>query len=72
MRILLTSWDRVVHHKNHRWAYIAVSAPVLEGFKQGGRNIEGTKKMIADFISEIGPGIMVNPAGKGPMSEISK
>jgi len=28
--------------------------------------------MIADFISEIGPGIMVNPAGKGPMSEISK
>jgi hypothetical protein len=58
MRILLTSWDRVVHHKNHRWAYIAVSAPVLEGFRSGGRNVEGTKGMIQEFISQVGPGIM--------------
>lgn len=57
-RILLTSWDRVIHHKNHRWAYIAVSAPVLDGFKQGGKDSEGTKGMITDFIAQIAPGIM--------------
>jgi len=72
MRILLSSWDRVVHHKNHRWAYIAVSAPVLEGFKQGGRNVEGTKRMIEGFISEISPGIMKKPEGGDPMTEIRK
>jgi hypothetical protein len=72
MRILLTSWDRVVHHKNHHWAYIAVSAPVLEGFKQGGRDVEGTKTMIEEFISEIAPGIMKKTNGEGPMKGIRK
>jgi hypothetical protein len=57
-RILLTSWDRVVHHKNHRWAYIAVSAPVLEGFLPGGKSVRGTEVMISDFIAQIAPGIM--------------
>jgi hypothetical protein len=54
-RILLNSWDRVMHHKNHRWAYVAVSAPVLEGFKQDGKNAEETKKMINEFIAELEP-----------------
>jgi len=72
MRILLSSWDRVVHHKNHRWAYIAVSAPVLEGFKQGGRNVEGTMRMIEDFISEISPDIMKKPEVRDPTTEIRK
>ncbi len=56
-RILLNSWDRVMHHKNHRWAYVAVSAPVLEGFKQDGKNAEETKKMINEFIAELEPSI---------------
>jgi len=58
MRLLMTSWDRVVHHKNHRWAYVAVSAPVLEGFKVNGKNPEATQKMIDDFIAEMGPVVM--------------
>ena len=58
MRLLLTSWDRVVHRKNHRWAYIAVSAPVLQGFKQGGLSTDGTRKMIEGFISESAPKLM--------------
>jgi Protein of unknown function (DUF3485) len=57
-RVLLTSWDRIVHHKNHRWAYIAVSAPVLEGFMPGGKNPNDTRAMISQFISRIAPGIM--------------
>ena len=63
-RILLNSWDRVVHHRNHRWAYVAVSAPVLEGFKRGGKNAEETKKMIAEFISKMAPGVMKSEGAK--------
>jgi hypothetical protein len=58
MRVFLTSWDRIFHHRNHRWAYVAVSAPVLEGFTPRGRNSEGTQRMITDFISEMGPAVM--------------
>ncbi|MFZ4716304.1 MAG: exosortase-associated EpsI family protein [Chthoniobacterales bacterium] len=57
-RILLTSWDRVVHRKNHRWAYVAVSAPILEGFKSGGKNDAETQEMISDFIGQLAPVIM--------------
>lgn len=57
-RILLTSRDRVIHHKNHRWAYIAVSAPVLEGFVPGGKNVRATQTMISDFIAQAAPLIM--------------
>lgn len=58
MRLLLTSWDRIIHRKNHRWAYIVVSAPVLEGFKQGGLDLQGTQRIITDFISEVAPKLM--------------
>lgn len=57
-RLLLTSWDRVVNRKNHRWAYVAVSAPVLEGFRSNGRNADDTMKMVADFISQMAPVVM--------------
>lgn len=57
-RLLLTSWDRVVHHKNHRWAYIAVSAPVLKGFTPSGKDEVETQEMITDFISQIAPAVM--------------
>ena len=69
MRILLTSWDRVVHHKNHRWAYIAVSAPVLEGFLPGGKNVTATQTMISDFIAQIAPGIMKKSEVRDQMSD---
>jgi len=57
-RLLLTSWDRVIHHKNHRWAYIAVSAPVLQGFTSNGKDTKATQKMIIDFIAALAPSVM--------------
>ena len=72
MRLFLTSWDRVVHHKNHRWAYVAVSAPVLEGFTRNGKNTVATQKMIDEFIAEIGPVVMkVNHAKRVSKSQSS-
>jgi len=60
-RLLINSWDRVVHHKNHRWAYVAISAPVLEGFKENGKNAADTEAMISDFISRMAPIVMKEP-----------
>jgi len=57
-RLLLTSWDRVVNHKNHRWAYIAVSAPVLQGFTPNGKDVQQTQGMVIDFISQLAPAVM--------------
>jgi hypothetical protein len=58
IRLFLTSWDRVVHHKNHRWAYVAVSAPVLEGLTPNGKSAEETLRMISGFISDLAPAVM--------------
>jgi len=64
-RVFLTSWDRIVHHKNHRWAYVVVYAPVLEGFQLGGKDVGATQGMISDFISGMVPTVMKPTGDKG-------
>ncbi|MCX6970870.1 MAG: exosortase-associated EpsI family protein [Verrucomicrobia bacterium] len=59
-RILHTDWDRVVHGISHRWAYVIVSAPVLDGFVPGGKNQEQTLESLKAFIGEVAPDIMVS------------
>lgn len=58
MRLAHANWDRVVHNINHRWAYVIVSAPVLDGFAPGGKNEEETLAMLKEFIAEVAPKIM--------------
>lgn len=58
VRILLSSWDRIMHNVNHRWAYIIVSAPVMENFKPSGFNREQTMQMLKDFIANIAPSLI--------------
>ncbi len=55
VRIFKTSWDRVFHKTNHRWAYVLVSALVEDSIRPGGRGSEETTKMLEDFIREIVP-----------------
>jgi len=57
-RILKTNLDMLLHNKNHRWAYIIVSAPVLDGFAANGLNREQTAEQLEAFIGEIAPQIM--------------
>ena len=59
-RILHTDWDRVVHGISHRWAYVIVSAPVLDGFVPGGKNQEQTLESLKSFIGEVAPDIMIS------------
>lgn len=58
VRILKTNLDMLVHNTNHRWAYIIVSSPILEGFTQDGKNAEQTLDMLKKFIGEVAPHIM--------------
>lgn len=62
-RILHTDWDRVVHGVSHRWAYVIVSAPVLDGFVPGAKNQEQTLEALKRFIGEIAPEIIVSEVG---------
>lgn len=67
MRLAHTNWDKVVHNVNHRWAYVIVSAPVLQGFAPNGKNQDETMDMLKKFVGEIAPKIMepsVQLAGK--------
>jgi hypothetical protein len=67
MRLAHANWDRVVHNINHRWAYVIVSAPVLEGFAPNGKSEEETMKMLESFVAELAPEITqpsVRLAGK--------
>jgi hypothetical protein len=56
-RILLTSWDRVVHNVNHRWAYVTVSAEVLGSVIPGAESDEATLKRLKEFAGQIEPEI---------------
>lgn len=58
VRILKTNIDMLLHNTNHRWAYVIVSAPVLEGFTPDGKNAEQTLNMLKEFIGQVAPEIM--------------
>lgn len=55
VRLARTNWDMVFHKIQHRWAYVIVSAPVLEGFKPGAKTDAETLEMLQDFIREAVP-----------------
>jgi hypothetical protein len=58
VRVLRTNLDMLLHNTNHRWAYVIVSAPVLEGIEPGGKNSEHALAMLKDFIAELAPQIL--------------
>jgi hypothetical protein len=69
VRVLRTNLDMLVRNTNHRWAYVIVSAPVLEGVAPQGKNAEETLLMLKEFIACLAPEIMksdARPAVAGP------
>jgi len=58
VRVFKTNLDMLLHNTNHRWAYVIVNAPVLEGFIQGGKNLSATTAAIESAIAELAPQIM--------------
>jgi hypothetical protein len=58
VRVLKTNLDMLLHNTNHRWAYVIVNAPVLEGFVPGGKDLQQTSARIEAAIAELAPQIM--------------
>jgi len=56
-RILWTSKDRVLHNRNHRWAYVLIHVPLMvEQLRYGSaRTDEEAIQMINSFVREIYP-----------------
>jgi Protein of unknown function (DUF3485) len=59
-RVFLTSWNRVLHNLNHRWAYVIVSSLVTEGLRPGGLNEAETLKILQAFTAQISPKFMIS------------
>ncbi len=56
-RILYTSWDRVMHGVNHRWAYVIVSGMIPGGTAPGSPAAERTLRQLEAFAQELIPAI---------------
>ncbi len=56
-RVLLTSWDRVFHNVNHRWAYVIVSGLVPDQKRAGAKTEAQTSADLEKFIGKIAPKI---------------
>lgn len=71
VRLLKTNWDMVTKKRQHRWAYVIASAPVLEGFKPGGKNDEQTLEMLKSYLREAIPKFQLSemPPSERPKQE---
>jgi EpsI family protein len=59
-RNLVSSWDRVVHNRDHRWAYVIAMSPITKTFFPDGMNADQTRDMLTNFIREIVPTFQKN------------
>jgi EpsI family protein len=53
----VSSWDRILHNRDHRWAYVIAMSLITQSIRPDGLNADQTKSMLADFIREIVPTI---------------
>jgi hypothetical protein len=54
-RNLRTSWDRVVHNQDHRWAYVIAMSLITGSVSPDGLDATQTRDMLKDFIRQIVP-----------------
>jgi hypothetical protein len=54
-RTFLTSWDRIVHNRAHRWAYVTVMSQITNNLRPNGLDATQTRTMMLDFIRAVVP-----------------
>jgi hypothetical protein len=59
-RVFHTSWDKVFHNINHRWAYVIAYSIITEDIRPNGKNPEQTLTILKDFIREIVPHFQIS------------
>lgn len=55
VRIFKTSWDRVFHKTNHRWAYVIITTVVPEGTPGDDSKARQTDEVLKKFVANIVP-----------------
>ena len=60
IRILLSNWDRVVHNRAHRWAYVSVFSLITDNLRPDGLNADQTQALLVDFTKQIVPTFQIN------------
>jgi hypothetical protein len=59
-RVLLSNWDRVVHNRAHRWAYVSFFSYITENLRPDGLNAEQTQALLVDFTKQIVPTFQIS------------
>ena len=54
-RNLVSSWDRVVHNRDHRWAYVYAMSAITDSLAADGLDAGQTRDMLTHFIKEVVP-----------------
>lgn len=54
MRMLWLAWDRVVHSRSHKWAYIAVAGDRAD------ETSAAYKQNVVDFVQKLYPHLLIN------------
>ena len=55
MRVFLSSWDRIVHNRAHRWAYVTVASLINKDLFPAGRDAAQTRALMIEFIQKTVP-----------------
>jgi EpsI family protein len=53
----VSSRDRVLFNRDHRWAYVIAMSPIAQSVKPDGLDADKTREMLSDFIRQIVPTI---------------
>jgi exosortase/archaeosortase family protein len=56
----MSSWDRVVHNRDHRWAYVIAMSLITQTVRPDGLDADQTRDMLMNFIRQIVPTFQKN------------
>jgi hypothetical protein len=60
MRILLNNWDRAVHNRAHRWAYVSLFSLITDNLRPDGLDDAQTQSLLVDFARQIVPTFQIS------------
>jgi uncharacterized protein DUF3485 len=59
-RILLSNWDRAIHNRAHRWAYVSVFALITDNLRPDGLNANQTRSLLVNFAKQVVPTFQIS------------
>jgi hypothetical protein len=59
-RVLLSNWDRVIHNRAHRWAYVSFFSLITDNIQLEGLNAAQTQALLVKFATQIVPTFQIS------------